>query len=120
MYKLVIPFTKLSICLLYRRLFERAGRTFKIALHSIAGLIVLYYSAAFLTTIFECTPVQKSWQKTLPGTCINTATFFFVNAGFNIATDVAIMLLPVPVIYSLHLPMRQRIVLCFVFAIGIM
>ena len=120
LYKLVVPFTKLSICLLYRRLFERAGRTFKIALYSVAGLIVLYYAAAWLTTVFECTPVRKSWQKSIPGTCINTATFFFVNAGFNIATDVAIMVLPIPVIYSLHLPTRQKVALCFVFAIGIM
>ena len=117
-YKLVIPFTKLSICLLYRRLFERAGRNFKIALFSLGGLIIVYYAAAFLATILECTPVDKSWIKTEAGTCINTATFFFVNAGFNIATDAAIMLLPIPVIKSLHLPIRQRIILSFVFAVG--
>lgn len=114
----MIPLTKLSICLLYRRLFERAGRSFRIALYGLVGLILSYYTAALLATIFECTPVRKSWEKTVPGTCIDTVTFFFVNAGFNIATDVAIMLLPVPIIKALHLPMRQRIILCFVFAVG--
>ena len=82
------------------------------------GLIICYYTGAWLATIFQCTPVQKSWVKTVPGQCFNTATFFFVNAGFNIATDIAIMLLPVPVIRSLKLPLRQKIILSFVFAIG--
>ena len=88
------------------------------ALYSLMGLIISYYVAVWLVTVFECTPVQKAWEKTIPGTCIDTATFFFVNAAFNIATDVAIMLLPIPVIKSLHLPIRQRVVLSFVFAVG--
>ena len=84
------------------------------------GLIAAYYSAAVLTTIFECTPIAKAYEKSLPGHCIDSGTFFFTNAGFNIATDVAIMVLPIPVIKSLHLPNRQKVILSLVFAVGLL
>ena len=120
MYKMTIALTKLSICCLYRRIFVRAGRAFKIALYFVMALIGLYYLGAVLATIFQCTPVQRSWNKTVPGTCMNIATFFYVNAGFNIATDVAIMILPIPVIHALQLPKRQRLLLCLAFAVGLL
>ena len=119
-YKSSIPCTKLSICLLYRRLFERAGRAFNIALYTLMALIAAYYSAAVLTTLFECTPIAKAYEKSLPGYCIDSGTFFFTNAGFNIATDIAIMVLPLPVIRSLHLPNRQKVILSLVFAVGLL
>ena len=120
LYKLSLLCTKLSICFLYRRIFERARRSFNIALTSVMVLIALYYTAVVLVTIFECTPVSKSWIKTEPGTCINTTSFFYANAGFNIFTDVVIIALPVPVIHALHLPLRQRLMLCCIFAVGLL
>ena len=101
-------------------MFERGGRAFQIALHAVIGLVSAYYTASILATIFQCTPVQKVWIKTLPGTCTNTTAFFYTNAAFNIVTDIAIILLPVPIVVSLHLPLRQKIVLSFVFAVGLM
>ena len=119
MYKLVLALTKLSICFLYHRLFQRAGRSFKIALYGIIALISLYYLGAWIATIFQCVPVRSIWMKEVPGTCINITLFFYVNAGFNIFTDCLVMALPVPIIYALHLPGRQKIALCLVFAVGL-
>jgi hypothetical protein len=119
-YKLSLLCTKLSICFLYRRIFERARAAFNTALYSVMVLVGAYYTAAVLVTIFECTPVSKSWIKSQPGHCINTTSFFYANAAFNIFTDVVIMALPIPVIYSLHLPLRQRLLLCCIFAVGLL
>jgi uncharacterized membrane protein YiaA len=111
--------TKLSICFLYRRLFERTKAVFNIALWSIIVLIAGYYFAAIMATIFTCTPVQKSWYKKMDGHCINTNSFFYANSGFNIGTDIMVILLPVPIIHSLHLPIKQRLMLGLVFSVGI-
>ena len=119
MYKLVLALTKLSICFLYHRIFQRAGRGFKIALYSVMALITSYYLGAWITTIFQCIPVPATWVKSINGQCINVTLFFYVNAGFNILTDVCIILLPVPVIRALNLPGRQKILLCLVFAVGL-
>ena len=42
----------------------------------------------------------------------------FANAGMNIATDITIGLLPLPVLKQLQLPKRQRIALMWVFGLG--
>ena len=82
--------------------------------------IALYYIIAILLTIFECTPVKKSWEKQLPGTCINLQTFFFANAAFNVITDILVMVLPIPVIAQLQITRKQRIGLGLIFCVGIL
>ncbi|KAL9471948.1 hypothetical protein ACSS6W_009889 [Trichoderma asperelloides] len=66
-----------------------------------------------------CNPVVKAFDKAQKGTCINLATFWFANAGFSIATDVIILLLPMPLVYQLEVPRPQKIALIAVFAIGV-
>ncbi|KAJ4857941.1 hypothetical protein T069G_08838 [Trichoderma breve] len=88
-YKAAINLSKCSILLLYLRLFK------------------------------ICSPVVKAFNKTLPGTCIDLATFWFANAGFSIATDIIILLLPMPLVYQLEVPRAQKIALMAVFAVGI-
>ena len=43
---------------------------------------------------------------------------WFTNAAINIATDFAIVILPIPIIKSLNLPRRQKQALIGIFAIG--
>jgi hypothetical protein len=43
---------------------------------------------------------------------------WYFNAGSNIVTDIAIMILPMPVIKNLSLPCRQKYLLMGVFAMG--
>lgn len=43
---------------------------------------------------------------------------WFFNAAFNILTDIIILALPMPVLSSLRLPIKQKIGLMFVFALG--
>lgn len=42
----------------------------------------------------------------------------FANAGMNIATDIAIGILPLPMLKELQLPRRQKIALMTVFGLG--
>ena len=80
--------------------------------------IALYYIIAILITIFECTPVNKSWNKKTPGHCISTANFFYANAAFNVITDLMVMALPIPVIAKLQISKKQRIGLALIFFVG--
>lgn len=46
--------------------------------------------------------------------------FWYANAVFNIASDLVIIVLPVPVILGLQLPRRTRGGLCAIFAVGVL
>lgn len=78
----------------------------------------MYCVASVLVTIFQCSPVEKAFNKGLPGTCIDNARFWYANAGFSISTDVVILLIPMPLVYQLQIPRVQKIALALVFALG--
>lgn len=78
----------------------------------------MYCIASVLVTVFQCTPIEKSFNNSLEGRCINNGQFWYANAGFSIATDVLIYLIPMPLICKLQIPWVQRIAIMMVFAMG--
>lgn len=117
-YKAAINLSKCSILLLYLRLFKIVG-WIRWACWGLLTCVVIYCASSMIATIFQCSPVVKAFNKTLPGTCIDLATFWFANAGFSIATDIIILMLPMPLVYQLEVPRAQKIALMAVFAVGI-
>ncbi|OCT47202.1 hypothetical protein CLCR_02622 [Cladophialophora carrionii] len=64
-------------------------------------------------------PVAFYWDKNIEGGhCIDMMAFWFSFSGFNIVTDVAVWVLPMPVLWKLQLPRKQKISLVAVFALG--
>ena len=52
------------------------------------------------------------------GKCFNFFRIWVANASLNIATDLLIIVLPIPGIKRLMLPLGQRVGLMMMFAIG--
>lgn len=116
LYKFTITLTKTSICLLYLRIFTT--KKFRQTVHVIMGYVILYAFASIIATVVQCTPLERIWDHTVPGTCINLTAFWYANASANIIGDFLILALPMPVVRSLQLPRRQRLGLMMVFALG--
>ncbi|KAF2468559.1 uncharacterized protein BDR25DRAFT_335393 [Lindgomyces ingoldianus] len=114
-YYLSLGLTKTSILLQYRRVFPT--RSFQIACWSIMTVVIAYTVWAVFGSIFACVPVRAFWTKE-PSKCINQFVMWFTNAGINILTDFAIIILPMPVIRNLNLARRQKQALVAVFALG--
>ena len=110
--------TKISILLLYIRLFVK--RWFIRTCWAWIGIISAFTIGTVFSSIFQCSPVAYAFNKTILGTCIDMTAFWFANAAFNILSDLVIIALPVPVISKLQLPLRSKIALCGLFAVGIL
>lgn len=68
---------------------------------------------------FLCVPLTKFWVPTTPGTCIATSgALWIINTTFDIVTDLAIFLLPIPILKHTNLPRRQKYGLILVFTLG--
>ncbi|KAI4232873.1 MAG: hypothetical protein L6R40_007277 [Gallowayella cf. fulva] len=102
---------KLSILLFYRRLFPQQNtsnrwRACHLALciaSGILGVISLFGSA------FQCTPVKFLWDPTIPGGhCINFSAFARFTSVVNIVTDVLILAMPIPIVWSLQLERSKK------------
>lgn len=118
-YKTCINLTKASILLLYLRIFSNT-RWLRWACRFMLTTVVMYCLASVTATIFQCIPITKAFDKSLKGTCIDNGQFWYANAGFSIATDVIILILPMPLVYALQVPRVQKAALIMVFALGVL
>lgn len=75
-----------------------------------------------LVLIFQCNPIAAAWDFSLvalPTTkCLNALLFYRIAAGFNFVSDVFIFFLPMPTLYKLQLPLKQRLSIMAIFALG--
>ncbi|KAI8163085.1 hypothetical protein K4K49_001473 [Colletotrichum sp. SAR 10_70] len=55
---------------------------------------------------------------TVEGMCINTTAFFYFTSGFNILTDIWILILPIKTLSGILRPRREKIALAIIFGVG--
>ncbi|EGO53315.1 hypothetical protein NEUTE1DRAFT_92489 [Neurospora tetrasperma FGSC 2508] len=115
-YKITINLTKTSILLLYLRIFVQ--RWFRIACYILIGIIIAYMIATFGASVWQCTPVARAWDKSIPGTCVDITVNWYANAGFSISTDILILALPMYPIFTSHLRKTQKVAVVLMFALG--
>ena len=118
LYNASLGCSKFSILFQYLRIFP--GRGFRLACYAVMLIVGLYTAWAFVSGYLNCVPVARFWDRTVPGNCLSFEALWFFNAGMNIATDVALMILPMPLLSQLQLPRMQKFALIGVFAVGIL
>ncbi|KAJ5803087.1 uncharacterized protein N7503_005537 [Penicillium pulvis] len=110
-------FTKCSVLVFYLRIFP--SRKFHIAVWTFVFIAAGYSIASVLANLLSCHPVAKSWDSTITGGyCMNRPVFYFANAGLGIFTDFATVAVPIPWIRPLQMPIRQKIAVAAVLAMG--
>jgi fucose permease len=91
-------------------------------LASYATLVVVNVAGVVLTFMnaFQCSPVKAAYDPTeTADRCISIVTLYLCSAPVNIITDLAILVLPIPVLTGMRLPQRQKTILVITFALGI-
>lgn len=79
-----ITAVKLSILLLYRRIFPNAR--LKVALCAVGGFVICCGLTMNLLVAFQCTPINASWNPTVVGHCIHLNTAFIIFGSLNALT----------------------------------
>ncbi|KAL1970435.1 hypothetical protein VTN77DRAFT_4079 [Rasamsonia byssochlamydoides] len=93
-------------------------RDFRLATFILGGIVISWVIAIVFVSVFQCTPVEKTWNPAVPGHCINLKGSFIGNAIPNIMTDIAILSLPVRVVWRLHADLTYRLSVIVVFLLG--
>jgi len=118
-YGVVILSTKLAILLLYRRIFvANSGTLLDWILRTFSAILILFYFATSMVKIWECTPREKVWNKSVPGTCVNVSALLNTSGLFNTITDVIILLIAVKSVWSLHIDPHRKVGIIAVFTVG--
>jgi hypothetical protein len=77
------------------------------------------FSSLFVALLI-CRPIAANWDPSIPRTCGNLNTAFYVIAAVNMVTDFMVMALPVPQIWALQLPIIQKLGLSLHFGLGLL
>ncbi|MCJ1389852.1 hypothetical protein MMC18_002709 [Xylographa bjoerkii] len=117
LYALAITTAKISVLLLYRRIFSQ-GR-FQYAIYAVGSLCLLWFTIVVFVTLFQCQPVAFAWDHTSLGTCINLQAMYYGFTISNMALDIIINFMPVKLIWQLQLPLKQRLLLLAIMLLGI-
>lgn len=73
------------------------------------GLMLGYYVPAVIVKVRICSPIEKFWDHSTPGTCLDEAAIILADAVISVISDLIILLLPLPLTLSLQMPMKKRI-----------
>ena len=104
-----------SYLLLYRTLiFPRYQKTLLVLLCA-NGLGVLVMVVVWLA---HCTPVQKVWQPSVDGHCLDDAQVFISTGALNMLGDFIILGLPLPFIWQMQLALRQKLEILVLLLLG--
>lgn len=111
-----MTFIKLSILAFYARIFPQ--KWFQWTVWGNAVFMALWGCAGVCGNIFQCIPIQFLWDPTLDGHCIQYGIFATVLGALTVVTDLIILVIPMPLVWKLHITKRKKWRLSTVFAFG--
>ena len=116
-YPFSVMLPKLAILGLYLRLFTQ--RRYRYTAYGVAAILFLTWLAACFMTFLMCRPFAYTWDKSIPGGhCGDIMAAWRWTSLPNIATDVVMLMLPLPAIWNLHITLGQKVGLTLTFLTG--
>ncbi|KAI0593323.1 hypothetical protein F4775DRAFT_578575 [Biscogniauxia sp. FL1348] len=117
MYNVTLLLIKFSLFFQYYRLVKEIPR-YSVAYLVIMGLVGCWSIVQILLIVFACFPIQGYWDLSVPSKCIGHAELVWMTSGGNIATDVIVLLLPMPVVWKLNLKKGRKWAILGIFSLG--
>ncbi|KAK0730970.1 hypothetical protein B0H67DRAFT_639413 [Lasiosphaeris hirsuta] len=118
-YTLSLVFTRISILLLYKRIFTHSW--VKKAIQVVLVLVIAIGIWLVASVCTACVPLEAFWDWSLFWTThvyCQPPNLWWGNAALHITSDLVIVTLPMPVLSTLKLPRRQKFALVGVFGLG--
>ncbi|RMY96503.1 hypothetical protein D0861_00125 [Hortaea werneckii] len=119
----ILVITKISILLLYLRIFPSTVSTwFRVTVWIVIGLCSAYCLAMWFSILFECDPIGYNWTRwdgEHKGNCINARALIYSSSTINIVLDLMVFFLPFPKLMKLEVSGRKKVGICLTFVLGL-
>ncbi|KAF2640929.1 hypothetical protein P280DRAFT_399564 [Massarina eburnea CBS 473.64] len=116
-YDIALVMVKLGILAFYFRVF--AVPLFRKFVVATAAFVIAWGIGITVTLALACQPIEAFWDSDVKGKCLNLVNFTYFTNITNLITDIWIFLMPVPVIWHLQLQMKKKLLLSFIFSVGL-
>jgi hypothetical protein len=119
LYFTIAGSTKLSILLMYNRLFS-VNQSFRWQLMVVSLLVVGFWVGCTVATLTNCIPLKWSWLNSLSDAryCFNYNIFWMASGACEVLIDVMILALPMQVVWELQLSRRKKATVACIFLLG--
>ncbi|KEQ68479.1 hypothetical protein M436DRAFT_22245, partial [Aureobasidium namibiae CBS 147.97] len=108
---------KLSVLMLYRRLFPI--QNFRLQWWCAFGFTTAYSVMFIFASLFSCSPISAAWDISVSEhKCINRSALYIAYTVMNSISTWWILLMPMPIVWSLALKNDQKYLLTSLFALG--
>ncbi|KAF3389061.1 hypothetical protein F1880_003176 [Penicillium rolfsii] len=94
-------------------------RVFRLFAYGAMTIVGLFFVGSITTTLAMCRPIVSNWDKSIKGKCGDIGTAELAAAAFNLALDVGIVVLPVPVIWGLRMSKQKKAAVVATFALSL-
>ncbi|KGO70655.1 hypothetical protein PITC_055460 [Penicillium italicum] len=118
LYDACITLPKLSVLCFYHRVLGQGARWVRPTLWAVGALCVCWLIASWLATTFQCTPVHASWEAVPNSKCFTQWKFFTGTAAPSAVLDVVILLIPLPLLWTLQMTKAKKVMLTGLFICG--
>ena len=119
LYTVAYPMARISLVLLYRRVFIQ--KWFRIACWFLIFCYAGYALGSAVADLCQAIPINANWNKNVTASYhIDDVKLYVANSGFNIATDVILLILPLVVIWRLNMNVKHKIGLSLIFSLGVL
>jgi hypothetical protein len=109
---------KTSILVFYLTL-TRNKKVFRYANYVTLFVVNAAGFALTLVNVFQCRPIGAAFHTDSgDANCTDIVTLYLSSSPVNIITDIAILLLPMPLLTKMRLPYKQKIILVITFSFG--
>ncbi|KAF9869986.1 hypothetical protein CkaCkLH20_12595 [Colletotrichum karsti] len=115
-YQVAYPLIKTTFLLQYRRVFPLPP--FKKLCNMFAIFILTFGFTQVVSLCFACVPLRALWDFTVQGKCIHLLEWWYIGSSINLITDLVIFFMPVPLLRTLGVPMKQKLILMATFGLG--
>ncbi|KAJ5109568.1 hypothetical protein N7532_002213 [Penicillium argentinense] len=81
-----------------------------VSLYIFLTILCGYYTIIFLVKVFTCNPIHLFWQTdNHDGTCLNRAAIIIADSVISVVTDLAILIFPIALTWTLHMPVSKKV-----------
>lgn len=112
-----LGFTKLSLLVFFRSIFT-VNRSFKILSWVMMAIVTAWMISFFFANLFTCYPITPFVEPFYMNDCLDTLPMWYSGCAFNALIDVIILIMPMPLVYKLQMPWRQRLAVGGIFFLG--
>ncbi|KAF4452566.1 hypothetical protein F53441_4585 [Fusarium austroafricanum] len=114
---------KACLLFLYSRLTQGTSMKQRWAVRFVTAFCAItYIVVVFMFCFFWCSPTPEYWAVPVNPKKMQCATYYnhmIFATACNIASDIMLILLPIPIVINISLPKKRKIGLCCVFALGL-